>query len=54
MLDQQPHGAEHEEHEPQPSHALYTRPMPGGGYVRVELDANGGVSAAHERRRGRV
>jgi hypothetical protein len=28
--------------------------MPGGGYVRVELDADGGVSASHERRRGRV
>ena len=38
MLDQHqdaPHGA----HESQPCDTLYRRPMPGGGYVEVELDA---------------
>lgn len=33
---------------------LYTRPMPGGGYVRVELVMGGRDNAAVERRRGRV
>jgi hypothetical protein len=34
--------------------ALYTRPMPGGGYVRVELVVSDRGNVASERRRGRV
>jgi hypothetical protein len=35
--------------------ALYTRPMPGGGYVRVELLISGaGATTPAPRRRGRV
>ena len=33
---------------------LYTRPMPGGGYVRVELVVGDRGEVAGERRRGRV
>ena len=33
---------------------LYTRPMPGGGYVRVELVVSDRGDVAGERRRGRV
>ena len=33
---------------------LYTRPMPGGGYVRVELVVSDRGDVAHERRLGRV
>lgn len=33
---------------------LYTRPMPGGGYVRVELVMSDRGNVAAERRRGRV
>jgi hypothetical protein len=33
---------------------LYTRPMPGGGYVRVELVLSDRGATASERRRGRV
>jgi hypothetical protein len=34
--------------------ALYTRQMPGGGYVRVELVVSDRGNVASERRRGRV
>ena len=34
--------------------SLYTRPMPGGGYVRVELVVSDRGDIASERRRGRV
>ncbi|MDQ6633668.1 MAG: hypothetical protein M3Z10_02810 [Gemmatimonadota bacterium] len=34
--------------------ALYARPMPGGGYVRVELVVSDRGDVASERRRGRV
>jgi hypothetical protein len=34
--------------------ALYTRPMPGGGYVKVELVVSDPGDVARERRRGRV
>lgn len=34
--------------------ALYSRPMPGGGYVRVELLTNEPGNVAVERLRGRV
>ncbi len=51
MLDLQEHDTEGELHvEP----ALYTRPMPGGGYVRVELVVSDRGNVAAERRRGRV
>jgi hypothetical protein len=33
---------------------LYTRPMPGGGYVRVELVVSDPGDVSSERRRGRV
>ena len=36
------------------SEPLYTRPMPGGGYVRVELVVSDRGDVASERRRGRV
>jgi hypothetical protein len=36
------------------SEPLYTRPMPGGGYVRVELVVSDRGEVASERRRGRV
>jgi hypothetical protein len=36
------------------AHALYTRPMPGGGYVRVELVVSDRGDVSSERRRGRV
>ena len=36
------------------SQPLYTRPMPGGGYVRVELVVSDRGDVANERRRGRV
>lgn len=38
----------------QPAQALYTRPMPGGGYVRVELVVSDRGDVSLERRRGRV
>jgi hypothetical protein len=37
-----------------PAEALYTRPMPGGGYVRIELLVSEPGNLAAERRRGRV
>src|SRR4051812_13298622 len=37
-----------------PAQALYTRPMPGGGYVRIELLVSEPGDFAAERRRGRV
>lgn len=55
MLDPQQHDVEQGERRPPPNRALYTRPMPGGGYVRVELEAeDGGADLSPERRRGRV
>ncbi|MEO8622432.1 MAG: hypothetical protein ABI625_15275 [bacterium] len=38
----------------QPAEALYTRPMPGGGCVRIELLVSEPGNLAAERRRGRV
>ena len=44
MLDQQ-QGAEHGARDDRPGSTLYRRPMPGGGYVEVELeDATLGAS----------
>ena len=37
-----------------PAQALYSRPMPGGGYVRVELLVSEPADLAGERLRGRV
>ena len=39
---------------PQVVQALYSRPMPGGGYVRVELLVSEPADVAGERLRGRV
>lgn len=55
MLDQQDveHVAPDEAH----GALLYRRPMPGGGYVEVELDASAAETASSERRgplRGRI
>jgi hypothetical protein len=54
MLDQESRDAAPAERAPLTSEALYTRPMPGGGYVRVELVISDRGAAASERRRGRV
>ena len=51
MLDQQ-QGAERGAHEGGPSTPLYRRPMPGGGFVEVELDAS--ADAASEGRGGPI
>ena len=37
-----------------PAQALYSRPMPGGGYVRVELLVSEPADVSGERLRGRV
>jgi hypothetical protein len=44
MLDQH-QDAEHGGHEGGPETPLYRRPMPGGGYVQVELDASAAEAA---------
>ena len=56
MLDQHQDAA-HGAHEGQPCDTLYRRPMPGGGYVEVELDADraaADVERGSRRHRGRV
>ena len=53
MLDQQ-HDVDTGGGRPGAGQALYTRPMPGGGYVRVELVVSDRGDVAGERRRGRV
>ena len=56
MLNQQP-GAERRALEGAPCTPIYRRPMPGGGYVEVELDASPAHVARDERAgpiRGRV
>jgi len=55
MLDQQ-QGAERRALEGAPCTPIYRRPMPGGGYVEVELDAspNQARSGRSEPVRGRV
>ena len=56
MLDQQQGetrtgaGSEHQ----RAGQPLYLRPMPGGGYVRVELLVSDRADVSGERRRGRV
>ena len=54
MLEQDLRDAGEGERTPGASEALYTRPMPGGGYVRVELVVSDRGAIASERRRGRV
>lgn len=53
MLDPQ-HEAGATRTHPVVSQPLYTRPMPGGGYVRVELVMSDRGDIAHERLHGRV
>ena len=56
MLDQHP-SAEHDAREEQASDTLYRRPMPGGGYVEVELEAAhvpADGTTVSRRHRGRV
>ena len=56
MLDQHS-DAEHGAHDGQSGDTLYRRPMPGGGYVEVELEAEQVFvdgTAASQRHRGRV
>ena len=56
MLDQH-QDATHGAHEGQSGDALYRRPMPGGGYVEVELDAvnaSAGDEPGKRSHRGRV
>lgn len=54
MLELEPRDAGEGERTPRKNEALYTRPMPGGGYVRVELVVSDRGAVANERRRGRV
>lgn len=55
MLDQQQQGeSDRGASEVRAGQPLYTRPMPGGGYVRVELVVSDRGNVASERRRGRV
>ena len=54
MLEQEPRDVVEGERTPRAGEALYTRPMPGGGYVRVELVVSDRGELANERRRGRV
>jgi hypothetical protein len=53
MLDQQ-QDAGHAAPDQRSRTALYRRPMPGGGYVEVELEVVGEANDARVRRRGRV
>ena len=53
MLDRQ-HDVDTGGERPAAVQPLYTRPMPGGGYVRVELVMSDRGDIANERRRGRV
>ena len=53
MLDSQ-HEVDAGGRRPAAVQPLYTRPMPGGGYVRVELVLSDRGDIANERRRGRV
>ena len=54
-MPNQPHDAEVSGAREQPTmQALYSRPMPGGGYVRVELLVSEPANLAAERLRGRV
>ena len=54
MLEQESRDAGQGERTSTTSEALYTRPMPGGGYVRVELVVSDRVTLESARRRGRI
>lgn len=54
MLEPESRDAAEGERNPREGEALYTRPMPGGGYVRIELLVSDRGAVATERRRGRV
>jgi hypothetical protein len=54
MHDQLPEAGESSGLEPRTSEPLYTRPMPGGGYVRVELLEGDADAITSEHLRGRV
>jgi hypothetical protein len=54
MQEQQQGASESSAREPRISEPVYTRPMPGGGYVRVELVENDDGAAETEHLRGRV
>jgi hypothetical protein len=54
VLDRQQDGLGAGEARPAAGQALYTRPMPGGGYVRVELVVSDRGDVTGERRLGRV
>lgn len=54
MLDQVPDDVRHAAADAHTDGPLYMRPMPGGGYVKVELVVSDRGAVAHERLRGRV
>ena len=54
MQEQQRDSAVRGAREPLTPKALYSRPMPGGGYVRVELLSSEPANLTAERLRGRV
>jgi len=54
MLEPDLRDAREGERIPRASEALYARPMPGGGYVRVEMVVSDRGNVTTERRRGRV
>jgi hypothetical protein len=54
MYEQLRDGSESSTREPKISEPLYTRPMPGGGYVRVEIVEGDENAASAEHLRGRV
>ena len=54
MPNQSQDADEHGAREQATTQSLYSRPMPGGGYVRVELLVSEPANLAAERLRGRV
>lgn len=54
VLHRVPDGARHTAADVHAEGPLYMRPMPGGGYVKVELLVSDRGAVAHERLRGRV
>lgn len=54
MLDQLPDDVRRGAPDAHAHGPLYMRPMPGGGYVKVELVVSDRGAVAHERLRGRV
>lgn len=54
MLGRVPDDARHAADEARTDEPVYMRPMPGGGYVKVELVVSDRGAVAHERLVGRV